>query len=109
HRAAGLTHFLDGPNQEAPLRTLHHDDVGRVVPPGDRGLVRPLEVGAVEVAVGDLELDPVLAGLPRDRLALDQLSGERVAVGEREPYDVVRPEEAEAVDHDEAKEDRKSS
>ena len=77
---AALADLLDGPDQEAPFGPLDDDHVRRVVAPGNLGLVHPLEIGAVEVAVGDLQLHPILPGLGGHRLAVDQLARQRLAV-----------------------------
>src|SRR5438105_3279844 len=100
--AAALANLLDRSDQEPPLRALHHHDVPGILPARDRAFVHPLEVGTVEVAIGDLELDAISTGAVRNRLALDQETGCRPAVREREAYDVARPEEAEAVGDDES-------
>ena len=52
---------LSVPISSAPLGALDHRHVGRILSGADLALVHPLEVGAVQVAVGDLELDAVLA------------------------------------------------
>ena len=99
---APLADLLHGADQPAPLGALDHDHVGGNLAPGDLRLVGPHEILAVEIAVGDADLDAVLAGFPRDTLARGDRPGEHLAVLERDAHDRRGPEEAERADDDDA-------
>ena len=96
-----VAHLLERADQHAPLGPLDHGEVGGIRRSGDLALRHPLEVRAVQVPVGDLELDAVLPALVGNRLAIDDLTGQDGAVRQRHPRDVLRPEEAQAVHQDE--------
>ena len=75
-----LAHLLERADQQAPLGALDHGHVARIRRVRRSGSRRSTEVRAVEVAVGDLQLDAVLPGLAGNRLALDDLAGQDRAV-----------------------------
>jgi hypothetical protein len=72
--------LLDGPDQRAPLRPFDHHNVRGGLTLYNLALVDPLKVGTVEVPVGHLELDTVLAQLTGDGLPVGQLPGHDLAV-----------------------------
>src|SRR5437773_669066 len=107
---AALLEGGDAADEESPLAALDHRDVGRALAPHDGGLVHPDEVGAVEIAIGDLELDPPRLAPAGDPLAIGEGTGQHLAVRERDAHHLGGPEEAggvadddrdEADDHDE--------
>jgi len=98
---AALADLLDGPDQEPPFGPLDDGHVRGVFTLGDLGFVHPLEIGPVEVSVGDLQLDAVLVSLARHGLAVHELPGHHRAVGQRHADDSLGPEEAHAVVDDE--------
>src|SRR5207302_510911 len=102
---AGLSELGDAADEQPPLTALDHRDVGRALPSHDGGLVHPDEVGAVQIAVGDLDLLAPDVALARDPLAIGDRAGQHLAVGEREPHHLGGPEEAGGIaddDRDEA-------
>ena len=101
-----LAHLPDGADQRAPLGPLDDRDLRRSRSTAHLALVDPHEISAVEVAVGDLQLDAVLSRLPRNRLALDDLAGDDLPVAQRQPRHGRGPEEAETVHQDEADQSR---
>jgi hypothetical protein len=97
----------DRPPDERPVvPPLDVERVGRLRARLDIRFVHPAEVGAGQVTVAQLQLDPEMlqvlrgAGL-RNGLAADHLAHQDAAVGQRELLDFQRPEEAEAAREDE--------
>ena len=76
HHLVAVLHGRDGADQGTPLRPVDDGDVGRVGARRDARLVHPDEVGAVEVAVADLDLDPVVAGLAGNGLPRHHRAGQ---------------------------------
>ena len=79
-----LPHRGDRADEMTPLGPLDDGHVRRRLAARDLRLVDPHEVAAVQIPVGDLQLEAVGPGRPRNALAIDHGTGERLAVLQRD-------------------------
>ena len=105
HLLVAVEHPDRRADQRPVLAALDQVELARPRALGDLVFVHPFEIGAVEVAVADLELQAVLLGVGRlvgvgDHLPLRQLAREQRAVLELHLLERRRPEDPEAVRED---------